>query len=118
MLARSKTLVLAICLFLIAFKVAASGIFVEAAIERVHQAAGASVSLFTQQTHDSRESADDKHHQVSPLNIMNHIMANVSQFDGMLTMSFCKDMQFCLGNDGLLTQNVPDPAFKPPKVCA
>ncbi|OYY54285.1 MAG: hypothetical protein B7Y05_22705 [Polynucleobacter sp. 24-46-87] len=46
MLLRSKTLILLICLFLIAFKAAAGSIFIQAAIERA-ELAGGSFSLIT-----------------------------------------------------------------------
>ena len=60
MLLRSKTLVLLICLVLIAFKAAAGSIFIQAAIERAELAGSYSNASMSQQAHNSSDSADDK----------------------------------------------------------
>jgi hypothetical protein len=118
MLLRSKTIVLGICLFLIAFKVAASCIFIEAALERAHQTMAWGLSTETQHGHDSRESADDKHHHVSSLNLMSHITAYISEINNTLILSAFVQRKFIFENDDLRTQNFPDSAFKPPKAGA
>jgi len=79
MVSRSKTTVLAICLCLIVFKVAAAGVFVQAALERIHHFNDCGVSLAAQPAHDGNESTDDKHHQASSLNLMGHITANLTE---------------------------------------
>ena len=116
MLPRTKSVVLAICLFLIAFKVVASGIFVEAALERVHHSIAASASAASQQVRDSKESADDKHHQVASLNLMSHILANFSDAVSPLILPCSQAVRFRFVNDSLRAQHFPDSAFKPPKV--
>ena len=114
----SKIIVLGICLFLFAFKVAASSIFIEAALERAYQTTHFKLSAATQGAHDSKESADDKHHQVSSLNIMSHITAHLSEMDHTLTLPQFTQRKYIYENDDLRTQNFPDSAFKPPKINA
>jgi hypothetical protein len=118
MMPRSKTIVLAISLFLITFRVMASGIFVESAIERAHHISNYSISASAQQPHDGKESADDKHHQASSLNLMSHITANLNELGFSVLVIPYQSIKFGLESDSLLTQNYPDTAFKPPKAIA
>lgn len=117
MLPRSKTIVLFICLFLIGFKVAASSIFIQSAIERAQLAGGFGGTSITQQAHDTSESADDKQ-QVHTMYLMSHVTANVA--DAVITVfpPSASSHKYVVSNDVLLTQNVPDTAFKPPKAIA
>ena len=118
MLPRCKTIVLIISLFLIAFRVMASGIFVESAIKRAHHISAYSISAFAQHSLESKESADHKHHQATTLNLMSHITANLNELGfTVLAISF-QVAKFCLESDFLLSQNYPDTAFKPPKAIA
>ena len=117
MLPRSKTIVLFICLFLIAFKVAASSIFIQAAIERAELAGSYGNVSVSQQAHDSTESADDKQ-QVHTMYLMSHVTANISDVGIAFFLPSIANQKFTSVNEVLLTQNFPDSAFKPPKAIA
>jgi len=117
MLPRKKTLVLFICFFLIAFKVAAGSIFIQAAIERAELAnsyANGSVALGT---HKISNSGDNKN-SVHTLYLMSHVTAT---FDDSSIAVFSPPIStaiFSIANKVLFTQNFPDSAFKPPKAKA
>ncbi len=117
MLPRSKTLVLITCLFLLAFKVAASSIFVQAAIERAELAGSYANESISQQAHDTSESADDKQ-QVHTMYLLSHVTANISEVSVALFLPPITATKFSIPNEVLFTQNFPDTAFKPPKVKA
>lgn len=117
MLLRSKTLVLLICLFLVAFKAAAGSIFIQAAIERAELAGGYSNSLVSQQAHASAKSADDKE-QVHTMYLMSHVTANINDVGIAFFIPPTTVNKFSPTNEVLLTQNFPDSAFKPPKAIA
>ncbi|QWE20614.1 hypothetical protein [Polynucleobacter sp. AP-Kolm-20A-A1] len=117
MLLRSKTLVLLICLFLIAFKAAAGNIFIQSAIERAELAGGYSNTSVSQQAHSSSESADDKE-QVHTMYLMSHVTANISDVGIVIFLPPMTKHKFATANEVLFSQNFPDSAFKPPKVIA
>ena len=117
MLLRSKTLVLLICLFLIAFKAAAGSIFIQSAIERAELAGSHSISSMSQQTHSGSESADDKE-QVHAMYLMSHVTANISDVGIVLFLPPISTHKFVMTNKVLFTQNFPDSVFKPPKAIA
>lgn len=117
MLPRSKTLVLLICLFLIAFKAAAGSIFIQSAIERAELAGSYSNASISQQAHNSSESADDKE-QVHSLYLMSHVTANISDTGIIIFLPPVSAIKFSITNEVLFTQNFPDSAFKPPKAIA
>ena len=114
MLLRSKTLVLLICLFLIAFKAAAGTIFIQSAIERAELAGSYNNASASQQAHNSSDSTDDKE-QVHTMYLMSHITANISEIGIAVFLPSTTMHQFAMTNEVLLTQNFPDSAFKPPK---
>jgi hypothetical protein len=94
--------------------VAASSIFIQAAIERV-QTEGVCVELATsQQTHDSNQSADDKE-QVHTMYLMSHVTANVSDLGIPIPLIPTRLVAFKGSPAVLFTQNFPDSVFKPPK---
>ena len=117
MLLRSKTLVLLICLFLIAFKAAAGSIFIQSAIERAELAGSYSNASMAQHVHNNSESADDKE-QVHTMYLMSHVTANISDVGVAFFVPTTTAHKFALANEVLLTQNFPDSAFKPPKAIA
>jgi len=117
MLLRSKTLVLLICLVLIAFKAAAGSIFIQAAIERAELAGSYSNASMSQQAHNSSDSADDKE-QVHTMYLMSHVTANISENSITVFLPQITKHKFVLTNETLFTQNFPDSAFKPPKTNA
>ena len=114
---RSKTLVLLICLFLIAFKVAASSIFIQAAIERAELAGSYSNASMSQQAHNSSDSADDKE-QVHTMYLMSHVTANISEIGIAVFSPSIAVATFSIVNEVLFSQNFPDSAVKPPKASA
>ena len=117
MLARSKSLALLICLFLIAFNAAAGSIFIQAAIERAELAnsyANGSVALGA---HKISNSGDDKN-PVHTLYLMSHVTAT---FDDSSIAVFSPPIStaiFSIANKVLFTQNFPNTVFKPPKAKA
>ena len=113
----SRSLAILLCLFLISFKVAASGIFIDAAIERVHMQNTCSTEATAQGGHFSRESADDKQ-QSHVLFLMSHITANISNMEISAPFQSAQSIALRAMADILYTQNFPDSAFKPPKVTA
>jgi hypothetical protein len=118
MLPRSKTVVLLICLFLISFKVAAAGVFVQAALERAHQVSVCGQDSAAQQAGESKSATDDKHHPVSSLNLMSHITAIESSDSAPNFALTYKTIKFGVASNSLRPQNIPDSAFKPPKTSA
>jgi hypothetical protein len=117
MLLRSKTLVLLICLFLIAFKAAAGSIFIQSAIERAELAGAYGNASMSQHTSNVSESADDKE-QVHTMYLMSHVTANISETVIVIFLPPMTKHQFIAENEVLFSQNFPDSAFKPPKVTA
>ena len=118
MLIRSKTIILAACLFLIAFKVLASGIFIQAALERAHHSSPSRICMIAPQDRGTNQSSDSKHHQASSLNLMSHITANLSNAAVILFTPPEALMPSALPRAFAFTQNFPDSAFKPPKAIA
>ncbi|QWD93254.1 hypothetical protein ICV00_03020 [Polynucleobacter asymbioticus] len=118
MLPRSKTIALVLCLFLMAFKAVASGIFVQSALERAHHVSAYSISAHVQESHDNKDSGDDKQPQASSLNLMSHITANLSDIGFAVLFIPYQTVRFGLEGDSLHSQNYPDTAFKPPKAAA
>jgi hypothetical protein len=114
MLPRRKTLVLFICFFLIAFKVAASSIFIQTAIEQAQIDSSYANVPISQQSHESARAFADKH-QVHTMHLMSHVTGNISEA-GITIFSPSKiPIQFVVANEVLFSQNFPDSAFKPPK---
>ena len=116
-LLRSKTLVLLICLFLIAFKAAAGNIFIQSAIERAQLAGGYINFSASQQAYSSSESADDKK-QVHTMYLISHVTANISDVGIVIFLPPMTKHKFATANEALFSQNFPDSAFKPPKATA
>ena len=117
MLARSKSLAILICLFLIAFKAAAGSIFIQSAIERAELAnsyANGSVAL---SAHKISNSGDDKN-PVYTLYLMSHVTATFEDNSIAVFSPPISTATFSIANEVLFTQNFPDSAFKPPKAKA
>ena len=114
MLPRSKTIILLICLFLITFKVAASSIFIQAAIERAQLASSAVNTAISQQAHESADSADDKQ-QVHTIYLMSHVTGSISETGITVFLPPKTPIKFVAAKEVLFIQNFPDSAFKPPK---
>ncbi|AWW46985.1 hypothetical protein DPM18_09290 [Polynucleobacter paneuropaeus] len=117
MLPRSKTLVLFICLFMIAFKAAAGSIFIQAAIERAELACSYANGSIVVQVQSIAESADDKE-PVHTMYLMSHVTANIAEIGTAVFSPPISVATFSITNEVLFTQNFPDSAFKPPKAQA
>lgn len=117
MLPRSKTIVLFICLFLVAFKAAAGSIFIQSAIERV-ELAGSYCKISDAQLINHSPDADDDKAQVHTMYLMSHVTANISETGVAICLPPISVAKFFITNDPALTQNFPDSAFKPPKAAA
>jgi hypothetical protein len=109
--------VILLCLFLISFKVAASGVFIDAAIERaqIHQALFA--GFVSEQSYASKETSDGQQ-QAHTLFLMSHVIANVSDASIIAPFSLTEAIAVNGFSDIIYTQNIPDSAFKPPKSIA
>ena len=114
MLLRRKTLLLFLCLFLIAFKVAASSIFVQAAIERAELAGDYSSIVAMQLSPDTGDSTDDNG-KAHNMYLMSHVTANISTSEIAIYPSQISSAQYFVSGKVLFTQNFPDAEFKPPK---
>jgi hypothetical protein len=114
MLLRRKTFPLLLCLFLIAFKVAASSIFVQAAIERAELAGDYSSIVAMQMNPETSDTSDDNG-KVHTMNLMSHVTANISTAQINICQPQARSIQYFVADKILLTQNFPDAEFKPPK---
>jgi hypothetical protein len=114
MLLRRKTFPLLLCLFLIAFKVAASSIFIQAAIERA-ELAGDYSSIVAMQLNPETSDTSDDNGKVHTMNLMSHVTANISNTEIAICQLQVGSIQNFVADKVLLTQNFPDAEFKPPK---
>ena len=117
MLLRRKTFPLLLCVFLIAFKVAASSIFVQAAIERAELAGDYGSIVAMQLNPETVESGDDGG-KVHSIYLMSHVTANISTVEIAIYRQQLRTVRYFVGDKVLFTQNFPDTEFKPPKVIA
>lgn len=102
---------------MISFKVAASSIFIQAAIERAQLASSFANVSISQQVHEGADSADDKQ-PVHTMYLMSHVTGNISE-NGVTVFLLPKTpIKFATSDEVLFTQNFPDWAFKPPKANA
>lgn len=115
MRSKSRSLVILICLFLISFKVAASSIFIEAAIERAQMHQSTYASSVALEVGVSKDSADEKQDAHS-LFLMSHVTANINDFGITVPYRAVDSVAFNGSYEILFTQNFPDSAFKPPKI--
>ena len=111
----SRSLVILLCLFLISFKVTAGSIFIDAAIERaqMHQTATVGHTYLEVNTNTPSPSGEQQSHT---LFLMSHVTANISDTNILIPFYSTEVMVFSYSNEILYTQNIPDSAFKPPKL--
>ena len=114
MLPRSKTIVLLICLFLIAFKAAAGSVFIQAAIEQAQIDSGYASAPISHQLHEGAGSFPDSQH-AHIMHLMSHVAGNISEAGAIVFSIPNTPVQFAIANKVLYTQNFPDSVFKPPK---
>lgn len=110
-----KTIILAICLFVITFKVMASGIFVQSAIERACLQSHACVDTasFSQLTVSGAAASEEE--SVHTLFLMAHVTGNLGNFSLDLPFSSESRSKYLMSNDKLILGNISDCPFKPPK---
>ncbi|QWE01279.1 hypothetical protein FD967_04400 [Polynucleobacter sp. JS-Mosq-20-D10] len=114
MKSHSRSLSILICLFLISFKVVASSVFIEAAIERAEMYKSFQLGTAAVEIGLQSGSSDDKQDACS-LFLMSHVTASVSSIDIAVQDQTAKSASHGAAYDILFTQNIPDSAFKPPK---
>ncbi len=114
MKSHSRSLSILICLFLISFKVAASSVFIEAAIERAEMYKSFQLGTAAVEIGLQSDSSDDKQDACS-LFLMSHVTASVSAINILVQDQKVESASLRAVYDILFTQNIPDSAFKPPK---
>jgi hypothetical protein len=113
MLISKKSLIVAICLFVIAFKVAAGSIFVQSAIERAYLQSHACMAAVEAKTIPNDTS--DNQQPVHTLYLMYHVIANISDTEILIPTQKDTAIAYLTQGDKLYFDNIPDSAFKPPK---
>ena len=114
MLISKKSLIVAICLFVIAFKVAAGSIFVQSAIERAQLQSHACMTAVDANTISSNNLSDDQQ-PVHTMYLMYHVTANISDTQIRIPAQAESVIAYSIQGDRLYFDNFPDSAFKPPK---
>ena len=114
MRSHNRSFAILICLFLISFKVAASSVFIEAAIERAEMYKSFQLGAAALEIGLQSDSSDDKQDACS-LFLMSHVTASVSTIDIAVQGQIAEPAFHGAAYDILFTQNIPDSAFKPPK---
>ena len=114
MLTSKKSLIVAICLFMIAFKVAAGSIFVQSAIERAYLQSHACMTAVDTKTISSNNLSDDQQ-PVHTMYLMYHVTANISDTEIRIPVQAESVITYASQGDRLYFDNIPDSAFKPPK---
>lgn len=110
-----KTIILAICLFIITFKVMASNIFIQSAIERAClQSYACMDTVSVNQLVVSSEAASEEE-PVHTLFLMSHVTGNLGNFSLNLPFSSESRSKYSASNDKLIRGNISDCPFKPPK---
>ena len=110
-----KTIILAICLFIITFKVMASSIFIQSAIERAClQSYACMDTASVNQLVVSSEAASEEE-PVHTLFLMSHVTGKLGNFSLNLPFSSESRSKYSASNDKLILGNISDCPFKPPK---
>jgi hypothetical protein len=112
-----KSLAILLCLFLIAFKVAAASVFIDAAIERAQMHQSSSMGDLSNVSHVNNDGGDSEG-QSNTLFLMSHVTGNVSEAAVIISfvpLALTTLIPCC---SILHTQNFPDSDFKPPKIAA
>jgi len=115
MLISKKSLIIAICLFVIAFKVTAGSIFVQSAIERAQLHSHSCVAAVEKNSISSNDLSDDQQ-PVHSMYLMYHVMANISDTEIPIPAQNNSTISYLNLGEKLYFDNIPDAAFKPPKL--
>lgn len=114
MLISKKSLIVTICLFMIAFKGAAGSIFVQSAIERAQLQSYSCMAAVEEKIISSTDLYDDQK-PVHAMYLMYHVTANMSDTQIHLLPQSESIHIYAIQADSLYLENIPDSAFKPPK---
>lgn len=111
-----KTLVIVICLFLVAFKAAAGSIFIQSAVETAssHGSGYLSTSLI-QKTLKIQDSGVEKQ-RVNSMYLMSHVTGSLNSCSIAIPILFATAVIFPPDDARLLVSNLPESVFKPPKI--
>ncbi|CAM3776894.1 hypothetical protein [Polynucleobacter antarcticus] len=109
-----KSLIVMICLFVISFKVASGGVFIQSAIERAHLLSSAYTSVEIQKTISSKNSVEDKE-PVHSMYLMSHVLAALSESTIVMPLISERQMKYSTASDPYHADNIPDSVYKPPK---
>ena len=115
MLISKKSLIIAICLFVIAFKVTAGSIFVQSAIERAQVHSHSCIAAVEKNSISSNDLSDDQQ-PVHSMYLMYHVMANISDAEILIPAQNNSTISYLNLGEKLYFNNIPDAAFKPPKL--
>ena len=110
-----KSFILAVCLFVIAFKVTAGSIFIQSAIERAQLQGGTCVSVQSEQNLNSNDSTEVKD-PVHSMYLMYHVTADVSETSLTVPIPAWLKISFFSQNDSFKLDNIPESAYKPPRL--
>lgn len=110
-----KNLILAICIFIVIFKVMAGNIFIQSAVERacLHSYGCTNLELSTNALHASEVASDDE--PVYTLFLMSHVIGNVGSTSFDLPESPDFRSAYSLSEDRLILGDIADCPYKPPK---
>ena len=115
MLFNKKNLILAICIFIVTFKVMAGNIFIQSAVERacLHSHSCTNLELGSNVLHASEVASDED--PVYTLFLMSHVTGNVGStfFDLPAPPGFRS--AYSLSEDKLILGDIADCPYKPPK---
>ena len=114
MLISKKSLIVALCLFVIAFKVAAGSIFVQSAIERAYLQSHACMTPVESKTISGNDLSDDQQ-PVHTMYLMYHVTANIGDAQIHIPAQAESILVYAIQGDRLYLDNITDSAFKPPK---
>lgn len=112
-----KSLLIGVCLLLIAFKVTAGNIFIQSAIERAHLQVSSCVNVEVQQQFNAHESSDDRE-PVHNMYLMYHVTANINDLTINIPRPTESGTLFAIEDEYFHLSNIPESAFKPPKSIA
>lgn len=115
MIFNKKNFILAICIFIVTFKVMAGNIFIQSAVERacLHSYGCTNLELSTGTLSSSEVASDEE--PVYTLFLMSHVMGNVgsASFDPPLSPDFRS--AYSLSEEKLILGHIADCPYKPPK---
>ena len=110
-----KNLILAICIFIVTFKVMAGNIFIQSAVERacLHSYGCTNLELDANALTTSEVASDEE--PVYTLFLMSHVTGNVGSTSLDLPEPADFRSAYCLSENRLILGDIADCPYKPPK---